>query len=633
MKKSMTLASLVLSVALLAPAVVSAADKTTKYRVYQNDVALSEFSTLQQATQYAQWYNHSYVEEIGSRRWVWNNFPRYRIYQNDITLPTWEFASLNDAIAEAKKWGYVSIRDLQGGGWVWNNYPRYKLVQDEITLDSWEFVQLQDAINVSQYYTNVHVIDMTNNRWIWDNLTAAEKETRRAGAARYKVVQGTYSAPEWTFAYLEDAINESLNWSNSRVERIDNKQTVYSNMKTYKVYQNDNLINEFVSMDEAIAYSQWYLHIKIKQNGKEVWNNYPFYRVYQGSSFVSDHNQLSDALYYASHYANASVRLYDGSSIWNNFRKLLFWGWNGTSALDTIQKQVQNTVGLDVDSPTWFQLADAQGNLKDTSGTEAVNWLKTRGYEVHPLVSNQFDSTLTSQFLGNAAAQQKFIGALVARCVQLGVNGINVDFESIAGKDRAAFTSFISQLSTAAHASGLTVSIDLPRGSVKWNHLSAFDHEKLAGLVDYVITMTYDQHYSGSPTAGSVSGLQWSEEGVQEFLSYGIPREKLLLGIPYYVREWKIDGNGALVSNRAIYMKEIPALIASKKATSTWDSQFQQYRIEYNEDGYRYVLWMENEETIKARLQLAKKYDLAGVASWRLGYESAELWKTMLQLK
>ncbi|MFK7691952.1 glycosyl hydrolase family 18 protein [Paenibacillus sp. HJGM_3] len=633
MKKRKILLSVALSLALFAPSVVSAADLTSKYRVYQNDVALTEFPTVQQAIQYAQWYNHSYVEEIGTRRWVWNNFPRYRIYQNDITLPNWEFSNLNDAIAEAKRWGYVSIRDLQSGGWVWNNYPRYKLVQDEIAPDNWEFVTLQEAINVSKYYTNVHVIDMTNNRWIWDNITPEEKMNRRAGTPQYQVVQGTYSAPEWKFAYLEDALAESLNWAGSRVERIDTKATVYKNAKPYEVYQDNNFVQSFVSMEEAIAFSQWYLHIRIKWNGREIWNNFPFYRVYQGNTFVSEHNTLGDALYYATHYSNASVRLYDGTSVWNNYRKLLFWAWNGSSAMDTIQKQVQNTVGLDVDSPTWFQLDDAEGNLKDSSSLETSNWLKARGYEVHPLVSNQFDSALTSQFLSNTAAQQRFVGALVARSVQLGVKGINVDFENVVGKDRAAFTSFIAMLSSAAHASGLTVSIDLPRGSVKWNHLSAFDHAKLATLVDYVITMTYDQYYSGSQSPGSVSGLQWAEEGVQEFLGYGIPRDKLLLGIPYYVREWKMDASGAMVSNRAIYMKEVPALIASKKATTTWDSQFSQYRVEYSEDGYRYVLWLENEDTIKARLAIAKKYDLAGVASWRLGYESADLWKTMLQLK
>lgn len=80
----------------------------------------------------------------------------------------------------------------------------------------------------------------------------------------------------------------------------------------------------------------------------------------------------------------------------------------------------------------------------------------------------------------------------------------------------------------------------------------AYDHEKLAHIADYIMIMAYDQYYSGSATPGSVAGLQWAEEGIKEFLSYGIPRDKLIMGIPFYVREWKLDSSGKGVSNRAV---------------------------------------------------------------------------------
>ena len=158
--------------------------------------------------------------------------------------------------------------------------------------------------------------------------------------------------------------------------------------------------------------------------------------------------------------------------------------------------------------------------------------------------------------------------ALVNRSVQLGVPGINVDFESLAGSDRNAFTAFISKLTAYAHAKGLVISIDLPRGSVKWNHLSAFDHEKLGAIVDYMVIMAYDQYWRGSTSPGSVAGIPWADGGIQEFLSYGIPRDKIILGIPYYVREWQLDAAGALASNRTFLMKDIPALMASKTTTT-----------------------------------------------------------------
>src|SRR5262249_7340920 len=104
-------------------------------------------------------------------------------------------------------------------------------------------------------------------------------------------------------------------------------------------------------------------------------------------------------------------------------------------------------------------------------------------------------------------------------------------------------------------------------------------------------------------------------------------------GIPFYVREWQIDENGELVDNRALLMKDLPALIKSKNATKTWDDKFGQYRVEYEQDGNTRVFWLEDEATVKARLEIAKKYDLVGVAAWRLGYDSADLWKMMIQEK
>ncbi|MNQ77670.1 putative sporulation-specific glycosylase YdhD [compost metagenome] len=450
---------------------------------------------------------------------------------------------------------------------------------------------------------------------------------------QYSVYQGTYTAPNWAFASLEDAINEALKWGDSTVININSKKTVYSNRKMYKVYQNDTLLMEFASLDDAINYAKLWGHSAIYREGRKIWNNYASYQVFQSANLIGEFKNLPEALAYGKQYSNASIQTLERRILWDNFKKLQVWGWNGSSGAETIKAHVANTIGLDVDSPTYFELADATGNLKDTSNADTVKWLQKNGYTVYPLVSNQFSASLTTQFLADPAAQDKFIAALVGRSVQLGVPGINVDFESLAGTDRNAFTAFISKLTASAHAKGLTISIDLPRGSVKWNHLSAFDHEKLGAIVDYVVIMAYDQYWRGSTSPGSVAGIPWADGGVQEFLSYGIPRDKIILGIPYYAREWQLDAKGALVGNRTVLMKDIPALMASKSTTQTWDKEFGQYKLEYKENGFTYVLWIENQATVTARMEIAKKYDIAGVAAWRLGYDSADLWQTVLQNK
>ncbi|TXK85110.1 glycosyl hydrolase family 18 protein [Paenibacillus sp. N3.4] len=611
----------------------AAADKTTKYRVYQYNQVLMEFAAYKQAESFAKGFTNSHVEEIGSRKWLWSNFPRYQVFQMDASLPEWQFATLDQAIAEAKKWTYASVRDLASTGWVWNNYPRYQVYQSEITLDSWKFATLNEAMTEAKKWGNAHIIDLTNNRWIWDNISVENKKLFQAAEPIYKVYQGTFSADNWTFASLEDVIHESLNWGHSTVVNTKTKMTVYSNNKPYKVFQNDSFLEEFISLDDAVDYARLWGHSAIFMDGHKIWNNFASYQVYQNSALIGEFKSIPDALSYSVQFSNASIQTLDHRMLWDNFKKLQVWGWNGLSNGDTIKGHVNQTIGLDVDSPSYFELADAAGNLKDNSNADTVKWLQSSGYTVYPLVSNQFSSSLTTQFLANSAAQDKFIQALVNRSVQLGVPGLNIDFESLAGSDRNAFTAFIAKLTTYAHAKSLVVSIDLPRGSVKWNHLSAFEHEKLGDLVDYVVIMAYDQFYRGSTSAGSVAGLPWADGGIQEFLSYGIPRDKIILGIPYYVREWKLDTAGTLVSNRTVLLKDIPALLASKTTTQTWDSTYDQYRIEYQENGFNFVFWLEDEATVKARMDLAKKYDIAGVAAWRLGYDQPDLWKLILQNK
>ncbi|MEI7024388.1 glycosyl hydrolase family 18 protein [Paenibacillus sp. y28] len=609
----------------------AAADKTTKYRVYQNDQLLQEFNSTASAIQYARRWSSSHVEEIGTRTWIWDNLPRYKVYQYDAGIG--EFQTLAEAIQEAKKWGHASIRDLQSSGWEWNNYPRYRLYQGDMTLDGWEFQTLKEAQAEAAKWSGAHIIDLANNTWIWDNITATQKAALRAGDKTYRVMQGSYTQDSWTFAYLEDAVQEALSWAGSSVVREDTKQTVYRNDAPYIVLQNSQTLDAFISLDAAIAYAKQWGHARVITDGRTIWTNSPYYQVYQNDTLIGEYSTVAAALGYAAGYANASIATLDGKQLWNNFRKLQLWGWNGVSSADTIKTQLSAVQGLDVNSPTWFQLADASGKLTDNSSKDMVAYLKQRGHQVHALVHNQFDASLTSAFLANDAAVQSFVTNLVERAAALGIDGLNIDFENLAGKDRAAFTAFMKKLTDSAHAKGLVVSVDLPRGSIKWNHLTAFDHEKLGAMVDYIVTMTYDQNWSSGPTAGSVAGLDWVEQGVQEFLSYGIPRDKLIMGIPFYVREWKIDSSGGLVSSRAVLMKQLSDLIKSKNAKLTWDSTYGQYKAEYTEDGYTFVLWMETEETVKARLAIAKKYELAGVAAWRLGYEQSDLWTMLLQEK
>lgn len=613
------------------PAMAASPDLTTKFRVYQNSNQLKEFANKQEAIAYAKRWANSYVEEIGTRKWVFSQFPKYRVYEK--SKPRQTYFTLEQAIAEAGKLTNASIRHIESGGWVWHNYPRYKLYQGTFTQESWEFATLDEAKQEAKRWANSNIIDMETNRWVWDNIPAEKKEEYRKRENTLKVYQGKYSTSDWEFAYMEDAVKEALRWEHSYIVRMSDNQKVFSNEHRFTVYQYNTKLKQFVGLDAAIAYAKRWDHARIQFDGQDIWNNYPYYVVYQHDNKLKDFNELDEAMDYALSLQQTVVKTIDGSTVWDNSTGLLYWAWNGSMTDNNVKEVVGRTHALDVNSPTWFSLLDASGNVEDKSSPALVKWLRDRDIDVHPLVHNQFNSDLTSAFLADEKAQQKFIRTIVDKSAELGVQGINLDFESLKASDRDKFTKFVKTFAEAAHAKNLVFSIDLPRGSIRWNHLTAFDHAELHKYVDYIMIMTYDQYYSGSDTPGSVAGMDWVAEGVEEFLSYGIPRDKLVMGIPFYIRQWKLDANGKLAGTQAIYSRTVGELLASVAYEKKWDERFGQYRIEYKKDGFTYVFWLEDDETVTARIEIAKKYSLAGIAAWRLGQEPDSFWDQLAAIK
>ncbi|MFF2479417.1 glycosyl hydrolase family 18 protein [Paenibacillus sp. NPDC058071] len=641
MRRKLTAAVLVLFALqslILAPytmaAGATASGGTTKYRVYQNDKALREFVTENQAINYAKSFEYSHVELITGRTWVWDNFPQFKLYQGSVSSNKWEYRTYKEALSAASKLSGVHIRDLEKPGWVYQSYPKYQLYQGDNTSEKWGFTTLAAAKKEAAKWSNSRIMELASNTWVWDNISEAQKKKLRTGAAVYEIRKdGEPAEGASAYAFLQDAIKASAAVAGSTVFNTKTGKTVYSNEEAYEVWQSGKPVKAFISLDKAVAFASYYANSDVIYNGEVRWTSVPYLSVYQGDKKLKGFNTRKAAIDYAKGFSNSSVQTLDGRKLWSNTKALILLGWNGSSNSSTIMSHVANTQGLNIDSPTWFELAAADGTLKDSSDPTVVSTLKEQGILVMPLVHNQFNKKMTTDFLANPQAQQSFITNLTDRLVSLGVYGVNLDFEEVAGTDRANYTAFVKALAKSVQSKGLKLSIDLPRGSTSWNHQTAYDHAALASIVDTIIIMAYDQHWSGSPTAGPVAGLSWVEQGVEQFLSYGIPREKLMLGIPFYVREWKIDGAGKLISNRAIYMKELPKLIADTGATGEYDATAGTTKYTYTKDGFTYVFWTETTETVLARLKIAKKYDLAGIGAWRLGYESSDLWTAILRNK
>ncbi|HIW35087.1 MAG TPA: glycoside hydrolase [Candidatus Paenibacillus intestinavium] len=625
---------LFISPLLALPTSVDAASNTTLYRVYQNEKLLKEFPTAQKAIAYAKYYSYSHVEKISNREWVWNNLPKYKVYIDGKSTTKLEYSSLAAAKNYAATQTNSYVRDLENVGWAYENYANYQLYQGDNTYNNWSFYNLNDAKKEAAKWTNSHIIDLNSNQWIWDNISEVNRKTMKSATAVYMItVDGEQVAQSKTYSFLKEAIMASNKVSNSQVYNSATQKVVHSNIASYQVYTQGKLSSSFVSLDSAVAAAKKLYTAEVKQGDSVLWTNIAYYTVHQNELAVKSFYSLQSALTYSKSLSNSTIINQDGRKLFTTVKDFLFMGWNGSSSVSTINQHVANTQGLDIDSPTWYYLDDATGKLNDNSNAQLVKSMSEQDVDVIPLVHNQFDKEMTTAFLKDSVAQNVFITALIKSLKAINVKGLNLDFENISAKDRDAFTAFVIKLTEAAHKQKLTVSVDLMRGDVRWNHNTAYDQAAIGKVVDYVMIMAYDEHWTGSDEAGSVASMNWVEEGIMQYLDYGIPRNKLILGIPFYVREWRIDANGKLVDNRSITMKNIAAVIEENGAVSSFDAKSGQYKYTYQLNGYTHVFWAETQQTVIERIKLAKKYELAGIAAWRLGNEDASLWEAILKYK
>lgn len=302
--------------------------------------------------------------------------------------------------------------------------------------------------------------------------------------------------------------------------------------------------------------------------------------------------------------------------------------WNNTPDMSGVKR----IDGLNVVSPTWFTLADEKGNLEDRGSLSYSNWAHKYGYKVWALVDNKFDSVVTNKLLNDAGSRAKLVSSIINLAKKYKLDGVNVDFENMYTKDKDAFTQFIKELSKQTKANGLVLSVDVTIIAVNSNWSESYDRAALSKVVDYVALMTYDQHWGGSSVSGSVAQLSWVEQSLKQVLKE-VPKEKMLLGVPFFTRLWKeeyVKGSSMpVVTSKAVSMEEAERIIVENKAVKTWDAVSGQYYATYKKDNATYKIWMEDERSIKLKAELVNKYRLGGIASWKYGLEKPAIWSVI----
>lgn len=285
-----------------------------------------------------------------------------------------------------------------------------------------------------------------------------------------------------------------------------------------------------------------------------------------------------------------------------------------------------NVTGVNVISPTWYFLADSEGEITSFADADYVKSAHKKNMQVWALISNFSADVDSTTLLASRAARQKVQNYLIGQAKEIGFDGINIDFEGIAQEAGCDYVQFIRELSILCRKNGIILSVDVP---VPMDFSKYYNREELGNVCDYVIMMGYDEHYAGSDIVGSVASMDFEETGIQNMLTE-VSKDKLISAIPFYTRLWYTetlaDGT-ANVTSEAYSMDNIEALLTEKGVTATYDeSTGQQYAEWIDSDGKFCQVWLEDENSIAARAALVSKYELSGIAEWVLGREQSWVW-------
>lgn len=293
-----------------------------------------------------------------------------------------------------------------------------------------------------------------------------------------------------------------------------------------------------------------------------------------------------------------------------------------TESNDAMAEMTAEMTGVNVISPTWFSVTDGTGTISSLASADYVKLAHEAGREVWGLIDNFNEAFDETTDLAYASVRSRIIEQLLAEAASCGMDGINVDFENLKEAGIPHYLQFLRELTSAAHAQNLVVSVDTP---VPQAYTMYYQRGEQARFVDYMIVMAYDEHFAGSEEAGSVSSLPFVQQAVEE-MTRVMPADQVICGIPFYTRVWTEKFGQSAIISEVLGMDGAKNYAKENQMTETWDASLGQNVATVETSDARYTIWMEDEQSMEEKLKVIQSADLAGVAEWKLGFERADVW-------
>ncbi len=297
----------------------------------------------------------------------------------------------------------------------------------------------------------------------------------------------------------------------------------------------------------------------------------------------------------------------------------------GTDGLDGLRSLLSLPTPVTTVAPTWFSVTDSSGTFTSAASAEYVDTAHAAGLDVWPVVENVNNPAVDmTVLLSSTSNRTRLIQGIVVELENCGADGVNVDFENIPSEAADGYIQFIRELSVECRTRGLVLSVD---DSVPSAWTAYYNRAEQGEGADFVIIKAFDAHDPGSDP-GSTASLSFVRAGIEDTLAE-VPAEKVINGVPFYTRLWT-ETSTSLTSD-ALGMDAAADFVTAHGGSAEWLSDVGQNYVRIEEDGTVYQIWLEDEDSMEARLSMMQNYDLAGAAFWKLGMQSSDIWTVIAE--
>ena len=491
------------------------------------------------------------------------------------------------------------------------------VVNDEI-IDSKGIVQ--DGTIYLDYET---VREYLNDHFLWDDASGQMLLTLPSGTEKWKDGDGTLLLKDEKPYISADCVKEN---SDIDMEIFQNPDRIVARTKW------DNIPTEVLTEDSVVRLTggkKGEILTQVKKGDTVVLtqNADTWCCVATSDGFIG--YVRKDILESGSELTHTSDPRFSFSKISKDGP--ISMGWQYTeqdSGLSAFGELTSNT-GINVISPTWFTVNDNKGTVSSLAAKDYVDQAHKSGIMVWGCYQDVYDNDGISaaSYMQTEKIRQHIIDQLIQAATDTGMDGINLDIETITEEAAPYYLQFIRELCEAAHKQNLIVSVD--------NYTSTYtqylNRREQAETADYLVIMGYDEHTTSSGEAGSVASISFVEKGITDLLDEGVDPSQVINGIPFYSRGWTQNAGEDSPTCEVLAMGDQKAWADSHGITLAWDANLCQYTGKTTVNDTTYSIWEEDAKSIESKMQLVGKYQLAGVAEWRLGLETADVWNVINQ--